>query len=137
MTTQSTKRPDNDKFALIWSIGLFTLTLIAVDIWYSDFHGMFSMWWSKGLWVFSHIAVLAGIIIVWVEKEDPNFDILRKWVLYAILPGTIIFVCAFRASFNEDKMMNEDIQKNKIENRIEDSIYQAKMHPKPDSIKLK
>ena len=58
---------------------LFTLTLIGMDIWYSSFAEMgFFKWIVYGL----HCVLGAFVIITFIQFNDPNYDKVRKWVVY-------------------------------------------------------
>lgn len=110
---------------------LFTLTLIGMDIWYSSFAEMgFFKWIVYGL----HCVLGAFIIITFIQFNDPNYDKVRKWVVYLSVVLMLI-VGIHHALVREDKQVLIDSKENAEKQRIEDSVYKAHLPHSKDSVK--
>lgn len=116
MTSKSRVVKDDEFWALIALNAFFGLILIAVNIWYSDWPGIFS---HKLTTVAGIVLVIGHIIaaLLWVivvrEWKDPNCDKCR-WQLFLLVVFTIIATCGFRAYKNELKAMYDDSTKSRV-----------------------
>lgn len=103
------KRRDDELKFVIGVSAIFTLGLLFVDIFYSDWSFMF-----RGWTVFLGIAVIlfhlaAGLAwyIVLANVEDYQFDKVRWWLI-TLLIGAIISVASGKAASNEAKAVLDD-----------------------------
>lgn len=110
----TTKRKDDELPVLILVNGLFTAALLGVDIFYSNWHGMFVDWYVGVAAIVFHLASTLAWYIVLANWQDPNFDGARKW-LVALLIATLGIVAGYRASYNEHRMFEQDVEKAKME----------------------
>lgn len=109
MTTQNQPKKDDEPVITTIVMAIFALPLIAVDIWYSDWHGMIDTWAACGLIgaLVGHAVVLLSGFIAYKEFNDPNFEFSRKvFCVAAVL--TLLYVGAFRAGKNEAKSVIDD-----------------------------
>lgn len=104
--------------------GLFTLTLVGIDIWYSSYATMaLPLKWAL-------ISVQAGIAVSWVFEmlnfNDPNYEFIRKTIcILSVLVALVVGIN--HAVAREDKQViidsKENAKKDSIEmQRIKDSI---------------
>jgi len=112
MTNEVKKKKDGEFSAILLACGIFTIALLVVDFTYSNFAAMRG-WWLLGAAV-SHIAVVALWVLVFITRNDPNKDFFR-WLLIFAAIAALIIVMAHRASWVDDKMFDEDVNKAKQE----------------------
>lgn len=93
---------DNEMVNYIVLLTLFVGTLIGVDIYYSSFEIMSSIfkWSIYGL----HSLLVIFIIVSIVNSTDPNFDKVRKWA-YAVTFILIFSVGIHHATAREDNQV--------------------------------
>jgi hypothetical protein len=110
------QKNNDDEFPILLIVSLiFTIFLIYVNIWYSDWHGMFNTSLIVGvLGVILNIGVIINWVIVLKEWQDPNFDKMR-YLLFALIVDTILLIGGFRVAKNEWKMFQDDVDKAKQE----------------------
>jgi len=113
-----TKKKDDELPFLVIGSAIFTIALICVDIWYSDWNTMFH---SKDILamfgpiaVILHLAIISGWIFVISKWKDPNYDYLRKMLIYVIIV-TLFIVAGFRVAKNESDAVLDDSNKAKQE----------------------
>lgn len=114
MITQN-KRKDDEMTIWLAVGGIFTLFMLGIDIWYSSIHAMSLI---AGIGVRFLHAILAFLwIVVMVKFTDPNYDYLRKWVLYlAVIISLIVGI--HHASVREDKQVLIDSHENALKDSI-------------------
>lgn len=107
--TIPTRKTDNEIIGLIIITAIFGGTLLGCDIGYSNWAGMFHTPYSMGLVfaILGHLGTIAAAVIMFWEWDDPNFDKIRYWFC-ALALATLIYICAFRAFFNESNSVIED-----------------------------
>jgi uncharacterized membrane protein len=110
----SIRRKDNEFIEVFSMPALFTAVLIAVEIWYSNWTGMFSNLFVGVLVILVHIATISAGFMAVKEWKDPNYDKYRKYLM-GFLVALIIIICGFRAFKNEWKMFYDDVEKAKQE----------------------
>jgi len=94
--------------------GLLSLVLIGIDIWYSNWGGMWADQPIGSLAVLIHLVIVFCWYLTLTRWEDPNFDIARKWLI-GLLFAACIGVGLYRAINNEDKQVLKDAKKAKQE----------------------
>ena len=120
------KRDDEFSVLILVNI-LFTLALIYVDCWYNDWDSMFKMIWPAIFAGILHALVIAAWLIVVKEWQDPNFDIMRKWLL-ALIVATLLMVAGFRAYRNETNQVLIDSRENVVRDSLEHAKKRDSVH---------
>ncbi len=112
------KRKDDELPFLVIGSAIFTIALIFVDIRYSDWNTMFHTSGIAAILgpiaVILHLAILSGWVFVIAKWKDPNYDYLRRILIYVILV-TLFIVAGFRVAKNDNKMFQDDVDKAKQE----------------------
>lgn len=103
--------------------GVFTLTLIGIDIGYSSYGSMEEF--LKGVIILLHFIIGLGWVIEMIKFNDPNFDWLRHGIVWCSVIG-ILLVGLQHATSREDKQVLIDSKANADKQRIEDSLYKVK-----------
>lgn len=112
-----TREKKDDELGMIVLVGgIFTIALIAVDIWYSDWKLMFRGWaMIVGILVlWGHLASIVTWSIVLAYYTDPAYDKYRKWLL-VLLVATLALVAGVRSASNELKSVLNDANAAKQE----------------------
>lgn len=103
--------------------GIFTMLLIGFDTWYSSFHSMEGF--LKVIVLIIHCAIAVGWVIEMIKFNDPNFEELRRWIVWTAIIG-ILIVGLQHALGREDKQVlidsHENVIKDSIENAHKDSL---------------
>lgn len=117
-----------------WLIGggLFTLTLIGFDVWYSSYDSMEGF--LKGIIIALQAVVAIGWVVEMINFNDPNFDWLRKGIVWCSIIA-ILLVGLHHATHREDKQVLIDSKENAEKQRIEDSVYKAHLPQPKDTVK--
>lgn len=110
-----TKGDDGELSSLIVVNGIFTLALLLIDIFYKNIGSLLSSWLLVPFLIL-HIGVVVGWVVVIAKRNDPNFDVMRKALLFVLI-GALLLLLAHRAGWVSDKMMQEEVDKNKQEQR--------------------
>jgi len=113
------KKRDDELRVFIAVGAIFTIGLLFVDLFYSDFELLFTgAYIIAGVGVvLVHFAIVAAWYISIKNWKDPNFDSARKW-LFLLLAIGIAAVAASKAAHNENEMMQDDIDKAKQEQSL-------------------
>lgn len=118
--TDIKKKKDDELSKWLIVGGLFTLTLLCVDIWYSSFGSMKPI-------LRMPVYILHGVLIgLWVIEmfhfNDPNYDVLRRLVI-AICFVLMLIVGIHHGTERE----NEQVIIDSKENKAKDSIDQQRI----------
>jgi hypothetical protein len=115
MENEVKKKGDDGELASILIVlgGIFTVTLLGVDIFYGNMSALLHSW---VMWPFAvfHVVALILWIIVLKFKDEPNLEWTR-WALAFSLLTCIIIVMAHRSGWLSKKMFDEEVNKNKQE----------------------
>lgn len=117
-------KKDDEFWKLILVNSIFTIVLICVNIWFSDWPGAFSTPMTSILGIFMvvlHIVSTILWIVVTNNWDDPGCDKYR-YVLVILLFIGIISVAAFRADKNGKRQVIEDSNKNKYSSVLKSLI---------------
>ena len=126
-------KQDGELSSWLFVGGLFTLTLIGFDFWYSSFHSMEGF--LKGIVIILHIAIAIGWVVEMIKFNDPNFDELRRWIAWTAI--IVVLIVGLQHAFGrEDKQVLIDSKANAEKQRIDDSLFKIQHLPHPkDTIK--
>lgn len=105
-------RNDGELGSLYWLSFIFGGVLLFVDIFYSAWHTMPEGWRILGYFINGVCAAL--IALIFIERNNPNFDYCRKIFCVVAVAG-FLYVGGWRVGSNENKMMQDDINKAKQE----------------------
>lgn len=109
------KTRDDEKLHWLLAGGIFTVTLILIDIFYSSISEMAtSLRWIVYI---AHAALILLWLLVMSNFKDPNFDYLRKYTL-AVAVGLILLVGIHHATSVEDKQVIIDSNEAKAKDTL-------------------
>lgn len=94
------KRKRDDELLVLFVIAFLGLgTLASVNIWYSDWVGMFDTWAHLGaiVGIVGVIAVVCISVIMFLKWNDPVYDKYRHYFWVGCLI-TIIYICGFKVA---------------------------------------
>lgn len=109
------KKRDDEKLHWLLAGGIFTVTLILFDIFYSSISEMATV--LRWLVYIAHAALILLWLLVMVNFNDPNFDYLRKYTMYLAV-GLILLVGIHHATSVEDKQVIIDSNEAKVKDTI-------------------
>lgn len=113
MATEQKKKKDNEISFVLVACGIFGIALLIVDFTYGNMGALL----SSGLkWPFYllHSAVIGLWVAMIALINNPNADVLRKWLIAATI-ATLLLVLGHRAGFLGNRMFEDDVEKNKQE----------------------
>lgn len=110
-----TKNRDDEKLHWLLTGGIFTVTLIFVDIFYSSISEMATV--LRWLAYIAHAALVLLWLLIMVNFKDPNFDYLRKYA-FAVAAGLLLLVGIHHATSREDKQVIIDSNEAKVKDTI-------------------
>lgn len=111
---QNEKKPDDELPVLIIVNGIFTIALLCVDFFYSNWSGMYHDGLIFLLPIVLHIFSAACWYITLANWQNPNWNFIHVAVL-AFLVSSIISVAGYKAYSNELKSVQDDANKAKQE----------------------
>jgi len=105
------RKIDSDLPYVLIACGVFTLTLVAVDIFYGNIHSLLHSW-VKVPFTILHILIAVLWVIVINGINDPRTYVYRK-LLLGVTITALILVLAHRDGYISDKMDQETIDETK------------------------
>lgn len=99
MNFQKQRKKDDEMFSLFWIAFLSLGVLAAVNIWYSDWNGMFDTWahWGAIVGGGGILAIVYFVVVMFSKWQDPAYDKYRHYVWVGGLL-VIIFICGFKVA---------------------------------------
>lgn len=110
-TFMSNKKRDDEKATWLIVGILFTAFLLGIDIFYSSF-GLMATAAKWGLGI-AHVGILLLWVVVMVKFTDPNFDYLRKWLVWLCVILSLI-IGIHHAIAREDEQVIIDAHENSL-----------------------
>lgn len=125
MTNEVKKKGDDGELASILIVlGLiFTGTLTAVDIFYGNMSGLMDSWF-KWPFIVLHVLALIQWFVVLKTRNEPNLEWVR-WTLTITVFLALILVLAHRGAWLGDKAFQQEVDKNKQQQKQDTVIREG------------
>lgn len=112
----ATRTKDGEMLSLFVITFLGLGVLFAVNMFYSDWVGMYNTWnhWGAIVGVAAIMAIVYFVVIMFDKWKDPEYDKYRHafWVGCLLV---IIYICGFKVAHKESKSVVDDSNKSKQE----------------------
>ena len=110
------KKSSGELVSVIVVIGvIFTGALVAVDLLYGNMSGLLSSW-ARWPFIVLHVLAIIQWFVVIKTMDEPNLEWVR-FTLAITLIAAILLVMGHRSGWLGGKQFQEDVNKNKTEQK--------------------
>lgn len=109
------RKQDDELPFLIAGNGIFSLAILIVEFTFKHLKEFLGTWYGVVFMVLQIITAALWVIVI-VKWKDPNFDYIRK-LLCGLLLAALVILLFGRSRWVDEKMFNDEVDKNKTEQR--------------------